>query len=63
MEASYRIETFSRRTLRGKRHYFRIRARNQQIVAQSEGYANAGDRDMTAGHLRGSLIEAEIVPC
>lgn len=60
-EAAYTIETFSRRTLLGRRHFFRIRATNGQVVAQSEGYANKIDRDMVAGHLRGGLIEAEIV--
>ena len=62
-EAAYTIETFSRMGLKGRRHYFRIRATNGKIVAQSEGYRNSADRNMTAGHLRASLIEAEFVEC
>ena len=60
-EASYVIEVYPRFTLRGRRWFFRIRAANRQIVAQSEGYRNKADCRMTAARLRNSLIEAEIV--
>lgn len=38
-----KFEIYSRRTLRGKRWFFRIRAKNHKILAQSEGYYNRDD--------------------
>ena len=37
------FEFFHRRGLRGKRWYFRIKARNGETVASSEGYRNFKD--------------------
>lgn len=59
-EAAYRIEFFSRRGLRGRKHYFRIRAANGEPVAQSEAYSRKVDCIQTAAHLRGGLIEARM---
>ena len=47
-----RIEFFSRLTWKGRQHYFRVRAGNGQIIAQSEGYRNAKDRDRTGAGMR-----------
>jgi uncharacterized protein YegP (UPF0339 family) len=56
-----RIELYSRRTLLGgKRWFFRIRAANGEIVAQSEGYHNRSDCRATAQLLRAEAAEAEI---
>lgn len=57
---AYRIELFSRRGLRGRRHYFRIAAANGKTVAQSEGYSRAVDCLETARALIDNLGEAEI---
>jgi uncharacterized protein YegP (UPF0339 family) len=57
-----KIEIYSRRTLvGGLRHYFRIRAANGEIVAQSEGYSRRIDARGTANLLRNGLGSAEIV--
>lgn len=40
-----KIETFDRRTLWGRRYFFRIKAANGEVIAQSEGYRNRLDRD------------------
>jgi uncharacterized protein YegP (UPF0339 family) len=59
-----KIEVFPRRTKHGRRYFFRIRATNGQIVAQScagDGHSNREDCIMSAGHLRANLIEASIV--
>lgn len=55
-----RIEFFSRLTWKGRQHYFRVRSGNGQIISHSEGYRNAKDRNDTAYHLRGGLIEARV---
>ena len=54
-----RIEFFSSLTWKGRRHYFRVRAANGQIIAQSEGYRNAKDRDRTGSNLR-HLADARV---
>ena len=54
------IEIFSRRTLRGKRWYFRIKATNGEIIAQSEGYHNKVDAISTAQTMRARLFDAVI---
>jgi uncharacterized protein YegP (UPF0339 family) len=54
-----RIEIFSRGVIR-KRFYFRIRATNTQIVAQSQGYSRKIDCIQSVAHLRGTLIEAPL---
>lgn len=56
-----KIETFSRRGIRGRRHYFRVRASNGEPIAQSEGYHNRADMMATIRLLRSSLSKAEIV--
>lgn len=55
-----KIELFHRLGLRGWRFYFRIRARNGRIVAQSEGYRNRGDAIQTINLLKGALPHAAI---
>jgi uncharacterized protein YegP (UPF0339 family) len=57
-----KIEIFNRRNLLGsKRWYFRIRQRNGQIVAQSEGYSRRIDAMDTAHHLKEALGKATVV--
>jgi uncharacterized protein YegP (UPF0339 family) len=55
-----RIEIYPRKHLFGKRWYFRVRAGNNETIAQSEGYRNRGDCHHTAQLLRNKLGEAEI---
>lgn len=56
-----RIELFSRRSLLGRKSwYFRVRATNGEIVAQSEGYRNRSDARTTAQRLREGVSEAAI---
>lgn len=56
-----KIEVFSRRGLRGKRWYFRVRAGNGEIVAQSEGYSRRIDAIGTVHALRSAIPQAEII--
>lgn len=42
------IEIFSRLTLRGRRHFFRVVAKNGKTVAQSQGYSRRIDCQGTA---------------
>lgn len=58
---SLRIEIFSRRSLFGKRWFFRVRAKNGEVIAQSEGYQNRFDCRGTAFNLRDNLIAADII--
>ncbi len=44
-----KIEIYRRLTLRGKRWFFRVRARNGEIIAVSEGYHNLADVHETVG--------------
>ena len=43
---------FQRRTLSGKRWYFNARARNGEIILQSEGYRNQADALATIALIR-----------
>ena len=52
------IEVFERRTIRGKRWYFRVKAGNGETIAQSEGYKNRGDCIGTATLMRSRLFDA-----
>lgn len=57
-----RIELFPRRNVLGKkRWYFRIRAENGKIVAQSEAYSRRADALATAQSVRQNIGAAEIV--
>ena len=56
-----RIELFERRTLRGKRWYFRVKAANHKVIAQSEAYHNRNDALATATLLRRELFNAELI--
>lgn len=56
-----KIELFSRRGLKGRRWYFRVRATNGEPIAQSEGYHNRADAMSTIRLLRGGLAKAEVV--
>ncbi len=56
-----KLEIFSRRTLRGKRWFFRVRAANGEIIAHSESYHNRADCVATAILLRGKLFDASLV--
>lgn len=55
------IEIYSRITLRGRRTYFRIKARNGKIIAQSEGYANRADCLQTVHLIQAGARSATIV--
>jgi uncharacterized protein YegP (UPF0339 family) len=46
-EATWRIETYSRRGLRGRRWYFRARGANGEPIFPSEAYTTAKARDDT----------------
>lgn len=46
------FEIFTRRGIRGKRWYWRLRARNGEIIAQSEAYRNEGDAYATVALVR-----------
>lgn len=55
------IEIFSRkRLLQRPLWYFRVRAHNGQIVAQSEGYSRRIDAKETATNLRANIGNAEV---
>lgn len=46
-----KIEIFRRRGLLGKKWYFRLIARNGEIVASSESYHNLKDAQDTVGNI------------
>jgi hypothetical protein len=49
MKPDFTVETFTADArMTGQPFYFRIRARNGRVVAQSEGYATERARDKTA---------------
>ena len=56
-----KIEIFSRRGLFGKRWFFRVRAANGEIVAQSEAYHRRLDAIEMAHSLRDELGKAQVV--
>ncbi|MBT9158773.1 MAG: hypothetical protein DDT26_00020 [Dehalococcoidia bacterium] len=56
-----RFEMFRRFTLRGYRWYFRLRATNGQIVAQSEGYSRRTDALSTVESIRAGVKMAPVV--
>lgn len=55
-----RIEVFARRTLRGRRWFFRMIAKNGKIVAQSEGYHNRIDALETIKTIKRDAAEAPV---
>lgn len=57
----WKIEVYSRRGLFGRRWYFRIRADNGEVVAQSEGYQNKLDCHGTISRLQARVIRAEVI--
>lgn len=56
-----KIELFRRLTLFGWKWYFRVRASNLEVVAQSEAYSRKIDAKSTAQTLIDYLKYAEIV--
>jgi uncharacterized protein YegP (UPF0339 family) len=56
-----KIEIFARRTLRGTRWFFTIKAANGEPIAQSEAYHNRGDAYDTAQSLRAKLFDAQLI--
>lgn len=52
---------FERFINRAKKHCFRIRASNGQIVAQSEGYSRRTDCTKTINSIRAQAFGAEVV--
>ena len=57
-----KFELFHRRNMLGKRRwYFRIRAENGQIVAQSEAYSRKIDAMSTVQSVRQNVGAAEII--
>lgn len=57
-----KIEVF-RSGLLVQRWYFRVRAGNGQVIAQSEGYSRRIDCIGTAHSLKNGIGKAEIVEC
>jgi uncharacterized protein YegP (UPF0339 family) len=58
-----KIEIFSRRNVLGqKRWYFRVRAGNGEIIAQSEGYIHRIDAVGTAHSMKSGMGDAEVPP-
>ena len=56
MGPGFEVQTFDRLTLFGRRYYFRIvDAGNHEILAPSEAYNRAYDRDRTANRLAAAL--------
>lgn len=53
---------FRRITFFGPRWYWRLVARNGQIVAQSEGYRNEGDARATIQSIRKNAAYARVQP-
>ena len=56
-----KIEIFSRIGLRGRRWYFRIKAANGEIIAQSEAYTRKESAVGTAQLIRQNVATAEVV--
>lgn len=55
-----KVEIFRRLGMRGRLWFFRVRARNGRIIAQSEGYRNRGDALQTINLLKAGLPYAGI---
>lgn len=55
-----RFQIFSRRTIRGKRWYWRMRAGNGEVIAQSEGYRNRSDAIETVALVRTEAAAAAV---
>lgn len=55
-----RFEIYARRGLRGRFWYWRLKGRNGEVIAQSEGYRNRVDAVATASLIKGSAHEAPI---
>lgn len=55
-----KIELFPRLTWRGKRWFFRVKAKNGEIIATSEGYHNLADARKTAQLLRDGMGQAQM---
>lgn len=55
-----KIELFPRLTWRGKRWYFRVKAKNGEIIATSEAYHNLADARKTAQLLRDGMGQAQM---
>lgn len=57
-----KVEVFSRRNILGrKRHYFRVKAGNYEIIASSEAYQNKLDCVKTARLVMSGNFEQSIV--
>lgn len=55
-----RFELFSRITLFGKRYYWRLKAKNNRVIAQSEGYRNKVDALSTVHEIRRNSAYAQV---
>lgn len=55
------FELFTRRGIRGRRWYWRLRARNGEVVSQSEGYTNRQDAMATIGLVKHTARNADVV--
>lgn len=56
-----KVEIFSRLTIFGRRHFFRVRAGNGKTLLQSEGYSRRIDAIGTIHSLKNGLANAEII--
>ena len=57
----YKFELYSRRTLRGKRWFFRYKAPNGETMFQSEGYHNIGDAQTAITTLKDTVAYSKTV--
>lgn len=57
----YKFEIFSRIGIRGRRWYFRMKAPNGEIIAQSEGYKRIEDAQKTVQVIKRKAFDARTV--
>ena len=56
----YKFEIFSRFTLRGRRHFFRYRAPNGEIMFQSQAYKRRESAQETVDSIRRTAANAPV---
>ena len=57
----YKLEIFSRMTLRGKRWFFHYQAPNGEIMFQSQPYKRIENAQMACGTIRRTLPDCRVV--
>lgn len=61
MRGTWVIEKFSRLTLFGRRHFWRMKSANSEIICQSEGVVNRADRDRTIERMQANAGIARVI--